>query len=56
VRGICGRRNRRPCAGRRALRRPDIGLAAFDEIGAGLRDNGGEQPPVLVDCDTCYAT
>jgi 2-methylisocitrate lyase-like PEP mutase family enzyme len=34
---------------------PDIGLAAFGEISAGIRDiMGGSRLPVLVDCDTGY--
>ncbi len=34
---------------------PDIGLAAFGEISAGIRDiMGGTDLPVLVDCDTGY--
>ncbi|MET0631605.1 MAG: isocitrate lyase/PEP mutase family protein, partial [Xanthobacteraceae bacterium] len=34
---------------------PDIGLAAFGEISAGIRDiMGATQLPILVDCDTGY--
>ena len=34
---------------------PDIGLAAFGEISAGIRDiMGATRLPILVDCDTGY--